>query len=163
MTSTRLVIVVFLLLLGLIMALLYHKITSRTAASNYQAAVTSVVADSSQQLTVNYAVTNTSNAAGSPSCSISASSPGGNVAFDAVGLTVQLQAGQTVSETDLMSIANANYVVASSVSVSCPEGLRGNGALRATREPSPRSGALFNQRLAEPVRSECLHGAGDLD
>lgn len=121
MSATRVVIIAFLFVLGLVMAVLYHEITSHQpgSASNYRALVTSVVADSTQQLTVNYQVTNTSNTAGSPSCSISASSPGGNVGSDAVGLAVLVQAGRSVTETDLLSIANANYVVASSVSVSC--------------------------------------------
>ena len=47
MSATRVVIIAFLFVLGLVMALLYHEVTSHQpgSASNYRASVTSVVAD----------------------------------------------------------------------------------------------------------------------
>jgi hypothetical protein len=77
--AVRLMFVALLMVLGLVMSLLYRSITANRLVETYQASVTSVTALNPQALTVGYEVTNKSKTAGSPSCVISASSPGSNV------------------------------------------------------------------------------------
>jgi len=111
-----------LLVVVAVIVVIVIAVTSGGGASKYHAHVVAAFAANTQEMTVDFTVTNAGSAAGTPTCTINAASPGdADTGIDAVTPVKPIKAGETGRFTDTFTITNngANNVLLSGVTVSC--------------------------------------------
>ncbi len=96
--------------------------SSGGSGAKYTTHVIAAFPVNNQEMTVDFTVDNTGKAAGTPTCTINATSPGGaDTGFDGLTPVKPITVGETARFTDTFTITNngAQNVPASGVSVTC--------------------------------------------